>query len=337
MTNENNSNKRNTKLRLWYIGAIFIGIGTIFLGIFLFRGIIGNETALEEIPEGMVLIPGGTNAGTNPDPNLGDYNLTSAPFFMDKYEVTKALWDEVKDWSNNNGYSFDNNLYGEGSHGLGKASNHPVVMVSWYDCVKWCNARSEMEMRIPAYYTDAALTHIYRSGSGIMDWESGVLDDITVYVNPEANGYRLPSSEQWEYAARGGAVNRRFPWGDSDEIQHERANYHSSGNESYDTSPTQGFHPLYSQGTMPFSSPVGSFAANGYGLHDMGGNVSEWCFDWVPYAIGKERITRGGRASIVAAFSRVGAYESTVPVGADYSVGFRTVLPDTQLPLHDEN
>lgn len=276
-------------------------------------------------PEGMVLIPGGTNEGMDPD--FGAYSLTASTFYMDKYTVTKALWDEVIYWSIGHGYSFEENLYGEGAHGLGKGSNHPVVMVSWYDCVKWCNARSEMEMRVPAYYTDAALIHIYRSGSGNMDWESGVLDDIPVFVNPEANGYHVPTSEQWEYAARGGVANRRFPWGDSDEIQHSRANYDSSGMESYDTSPTTGFHPLYFYGYMPFTSPVGSFAANDYGLYDMAGNVWEWCFDWVSYAVGSERISRGGSAAIYASYSRVGAYGSATPVGADYYCGFRTILP----------
>src|SRR2546422_5035894 len=78
-------------------------------------------------------------------------------FYMDRYEVPKALWDDVYQWATNHGYGFDN-------AGLGKAATHPVHTVSWYDCVKWCNARSEKEGRAPAYYTDAGLTQAYTNG-----------------------------------------------------------------------------------------------------------------------------------------------------------------------------
>ena len=76
---------------------------------------------------------------------------------MDRYEVTKALWDQVYAWAIQHGYSFDNG-------GSGKAANHPVQTVNWYDVVKWCNARSEIEGMTPAYYTSPALTSVYRLG-----------------------------------------------------------------------------------------------------------------------------------------------------------------------------
>jgi hypothetical protein len=75
---------------------------------------------------------------------------------MDKYEVTKALWDEVKNWNGGNGYSYDN-------AGTGKATNHPVQTVSWFDVVKFCNARSQKEGLTPVYYTDAGLTTVYKT------------------------------------------------------------------------------------------------------------------------------------------------------------------------------
>src|ERR1019366_8554836 len=74
-------------------------------------------------------------------------------FYMDKYDVTKALWDSVYSWAITHGYSFDH-------AGSGKASTHPVQTVSWYDCVKWCNARSEQAGKVPAYYTTSAQTTI---------------------------------------------------------------------------------------------------------------------------------------------------------------------------------
>jgi formylglycine-generating enzyme required for sulfatase activity len=74
-------------------------------------------------------------------------------FYMDKYEVTKALWDDVYNWATNQGYRFE---YGA----EGKGASHPAHSMTWYDAVKWCNARSEKEGRTPAYYTSAAQTTV---------------------------------------------------------------------------------------------------------------------------------------------------------------------------------
>jgi len=255
---------------------------------------------------GMVLIPGGTNSGTDPD--FGAYSLTVGSFYMDATEVTKAKWDEVYSWAITHGYSFDH-------VGSGKAANHPVHTVGWYDVVKWCNARSQKEGR-PAVYTVGGA--IYKTGQR---------DDV---VQTSAAGYRLPTDVEWEYAARGGVANRRFPWGDSDTIQHGRANYYSSSSDSYDTSPTRGYHPTYNNGTSPYTSPAGSFAANGYGLYDMTGNVWEWCFDWYPGYEGSYRVVRGGGWFSYACHCRVGHRNYYCPGIAGTYGGVRAVLPPGQ-------
>jgi formylglycine-generating enzyme required for sulfatase activity len=258
----------------------------------------------------MVAIPGGTNSGTDPD--LGAYSLTVEAFYMDRYEVTKALWDEVRTWASGNGYT-------DLTTGGGKAANHPVQAVSWHDVVKWCNARSQKAGRTPVYYTDAAMTQVYKTS-----------DVNEPYLKVLADGYRLPTDVQWLYAARGGVASRRFPWNDTDTIQHARANYTSYSSTAYDTSPTRGNHPTYNDGTTPYTSPVGAFAANGYGLYDMAGNVWEWCYDWHPNAVGSIRVLRGGSWSNSGSNCRVAYRSSNYPVYRYNYYGFRAVLPPGQ-------
>ena len=152
-------------------------------------------------------------------------------------------------------------------------------------------------------------------------------------VKASANGYRLPTLTQWEYAARGGASGHRFPWSDTDTIQHARANYYSywSGGHpyyAYDTSPTEARHPASEP--VPFTTPVGSFAANGYGLYDMAGNLWEWCYDWSPGYEGTTRVFRGGGWNAFANNCRVASRRGGSPDYQYTTLGFRSVRPATQ-------
>jgi len=247
-------------------------------------------------PDGMVRIPGGTNSGTDPD--FGAYSLTVEDFYMEATEVTKTQWDEVYTWAISNGYSFDNT-------GSGKAANHPVHTVNWHDCVKWCNARSQKEGRTPCYTV---------SGSAYKTGQSAPV------CNFSANGYRLPTNTEWEYAGRGGLSGKRFPWGDT--ISHSQANYNSSSDYNYDVSPTRGYHPTYATGSYPYTSPAGTFAANGYGLYDMAGNLWEWCND----ASGLVQNVRGGCWYYGADNTRCGNSGWDSPGAASlHHVGFRSV------------
>ena len=267
-----------------------------------------TNASTETVPQSMVLIPGGTNSGTDPD--YGAYSLTVASFYMDRFEVTKALWDEVRAWALGNGYT-------DLTTGGGKAANHPAHSVNWYDAVKWCNARSQKAGLTPVYYTDEAMTQVYKNG-----------DVSEPYVKASAVGYRLPTDVQWEYAARGGVASRRFPWSDTNTIQHARANYFSDSLYDYDTSPTRELHPTYATGDgEPYTSPAGSFAPNGYGLYDMAGNVFELCHDWYPGFEGSHRVLHGGGWYDYGYYCRVARRHRCEPYFRFNLFGFRAVLP----------
>jgi formylglycine-generating enzyme required for sulfatase activity len=284
-------------------------------------------------PSGMALIPAGSfTMGDCMDPSEGYlgwelplHTVYVSTFFMDKYDVTKALWDSVYQWGINHGYNFDN-------AGSGKAANHPVQTIDWYDCVKWSNARSEKEGKTPAYYTDAGLSVRYRTGQ------------VVPYVR-WSTGYRLPTDAEWEKAARGGVSGQRFPWGDT--ISWSQANYSawplSAGGYAYDVNQTKGYHPTFANGGTPYTSPVGYFAANGYGLYDMAGNVWQWCWDWYDLyssgsqtdprgpALGRFRVLRGGGWDSVAFACRTACRnDRNYPTGSDSAFGFRSVLPPGQ-------
>ena len=210
----------------------------------------------------MSFVPGGFGK-----PTRSSYEIYTSGFFMDKLEVSKAVWDDVRTWALANGYQFDN-------AGTAYAANHPVNGISWCDAVKWCNARSEKEGITPVYYTNAAQTAVYRTGQVVLD---------NNWVSWAANGYRLPTVAEWIKAYRGGQGAGYFPWPSyfgnaSDNIHPGLANYYDS-NDPFETSMNSNYATTpvgYYNGTQVPSGPDNK---NGFGLYDMAGNVGEWCWD----------------------------------------------------------
>lgn len=264
--------------------------------------ILAMENTTGPAPEGFALIPAGSFTMGQDGIATPVHSVYVSAFYMAKYETTKELWDSVRTWGLSNGYT-------DLAAGGNKGANHPVHSITWYDMVKWCNARSEMENLVPCY---TASGEIYRMGQSTPDcnWNSG--------------GYRLPSEAEWEKAARGGQAGLIFPWGNT--ITHSQANYFSSGYSSGDVSPTQGYHPIWSNNddhNYPYTSPVGSFAAElNYGVYDMLGNVWEWCWDWHgSYASGSQTDTHGATWGSARVFRGGGWFN---PQGATFcNVAFR--------------
>ena len=237
----------------------------------------------------MILIPAGTfQMGDSLDGEsdaLPVHTVTLSSFYMGKYDITNRQYCSflnsaaVKvvsgvvyaETDNGNSHPYcDTSAAGSESQiacnggvfsvltkGNRSMVNDPMVLVSWYGAAAYCNWRSQQDG--------------YKQCYNLSTWD----------CNFSNNGYHLPTEAQWEYAARGSFSDYRFPWGDT--IIHSQANYYNvSGDYSYDLGGLPwGYDQIWSSdGIIPFTSPVGSFAANGYGLYDMAGNVWQWCNDW---------------------------------------------------------
>ena len=274
-------------------------------------------------PPGMVYIPPGVfQMGDNLDGDTAAmpvHAVTLNAFFMDRFEVSKELWQAVQTWSAGQGYSIN----GGGFRG----ATHPVQSITWYDAVKWCNARSQRDGRTPVYYTDDAQTIVYKTGN---------LDLTNAKVKWTADGYRLPTEAEWEKGARGGTLGLRYPWGNT--INGSQANYYLSG-DAYDSTSSPYTTPVgYYNGSQ---IPSGVDMSNGYGLYDMAGNVWEMCWDWYggtyysdptsidnprgPSTSGSGRVMRGSAGDDTASGLRCSKRSYTLPSNSWHSFGFRSV------------
>jgi formylglycine-generating enzyme required for sulfatase activity len=265
-------------------------------------------------------------------------SVTLSPFTIAKYETTYELWYEVKQWATDTArgtdvYTFAN-AGREGHDGATggaapteAAKREPVTWINWRDAVVWCNAYSEMSGKEAVYYTDTTYGTVLRTSTNT---EGTDTDADKAVMKPGAKGYRLPTEAEWEYAARGGGTLSTNKWAGTN-TETDLVNYAWYMPNAYDVG---GGHADYG------THEVGGKEANGLGLHDMSGNVWEWCWDWyedllaaVPVtdpagpASGAWRMFRGGSWGNSASTCAVSVRFSYFPIyGSDFR-GFRVACP----------
>ncbi len=274
-----------------------------------------KTTEPDGTPTGMIYVAGGTfimgDASEEPSWDATPaHEVTLSPFYIGKYEVTQAEFSK---------YMPQSEVW---TSELGRGDQYPAYGVTWFEAIKYCNLRSIAEKLTPCYTIDGS-TNPANWGEVPTDREHpnlGIWEAVT--CNWKANGYRLPTEAEWEYAARGRTNNPDYLYSGSNDINTVAWYAENSGNISH---------------------PVGQKAANSIGTYDMSGNVDEWCWDWFGIygeepqtdptgpeeGCMNEMVLRGGSWVFEGDLSRVYSRNLQHNFIGDFWVGFRVCRSKT--------
>jgi sulfatase modifying factor 1 len=244
--------------------------------------LVGAGLMTRNFSPDMIVVHGGVLPETS-----GLAGTAVGSFQIGKYEVTVGEWNEVAEWGSSNGYEL-------AVSGSGLSNYYPISSVNWYGVVKWCNAKSEKEGLVPVYSVNGT---IYRSG------EFGWHGSSVVTRNLSANGYRLPTELEWEWAARGGVLSQGYTYSGSNDLG------------------AVAWVSMFYAG----AKAVGTKAANELGIHDMSGNVQECCEDlfFGVYGDGPGRRALGGSWNLAGYYAALTARGGSRPDYPDSDLGFR--------------
>ncbi len=276
-------------MKIYSVSTILQSIVTKLLPILMIFCVFGCCKKIDKVPIEMIYVQGGTFEMGSPETEkdrIEDegpvHSVTVNSFYIGKYEVTQKQWKSVREKEKNPSHN--------------KGDNLPVENIQWFEVVKFCNDKSEAAGLTPCY----------------------TINKKKVICNWSANGYRLPTEAEWEYAAKGGDKSKGY--------------LYSGGNDIDDVAYTRG-------DTVTGTNLVGMKKPNELGIYDMSGNVYELCWDMYdknyykkgimknPYGAskGKYIVYRGGGWSHWESRARCSYRSYLVRSDRGWFIGFRVV------------